>query len=241
VASCKVKLVHIHGLWGFDYLAMFFMCWIFSIPFVVSPRGTLDPWCMKQKSFKKSFVLFAGLRFLVARCSYFVCASELECKSVNKIFPYSKVVILPNINRLPSFNPSENLNFLENSFSNKKTFLFIGRFSKVKGIDVLLASWFSSSSCKRNILLLVGPDNDGLLHQELLKYYDHYYFNSVLWKGELYDSDKFQLLREAHFLVLPSRSENYGMVVFEALWFGVPVIVSPNTPWDCVDTQTSVV
>lgn len=236
--SRRIDLIHVHGIWGFDYLAIFFMCFLFSIPFVVSPRGTLDPWCMKQKALKKSFCLFFGLRFLLTRSSHFVCASELEYKSVNKIFPYSKLVILPNINTLPYFDSKENLNFLESSFVNRKTFLFIGRFSKVKGIDILLASWFSSIACKSGTLLLVGPDNEGMLQDELKKYDGHHSLHSVVWKGELYDSEKFSLLRETHFLVLPSRSENYGMVISEAIWFGVPVIVSPNTPWQCVDTHS---
>jgi glycosyltransferase involved in cell wall biosynthesis len=43
-----------------------------------------------------------------------------------------------------------------------------------------------------------------------------------------------RLIRELDLLVLPSHSENFGMVIVEALAAGVPVITTTATPWSCV-------
>ena len=41
-----------------------------------------------------------------------------------------------------------------------------------------------------------------------------------------------EVLREAHIFVLPSKSENFGHAIYEALSAGRPVITSNNTPWN---------
>jgi len=38
-------------------------------------------------------------------------------------------------------------------------------------------------------------------------------------------------LTKAHVYILPSKSENFGHAIFEALSAGRPVITSNNTPW----------
>ena len=53
----------------------------------------------------------------------------------------------------------------------------------------------------------------------------------VVWQGELQPADIPQALGEAHIFILPSKSENFGHAIYEALSAGRPVITSHNTPW----------
>jgi glycosyltransferase involved in cell wall biosynthesis len=53
----------------------------------------------------------------------------------------------------------------------------------------------------------------------------------VIFEGPLYGDAKWQAFRAAALFVLPSRSENFGMAVAEALAAGTPTIVSNAAPW----------
>jgi glycosyltransferase involved in cell wall biosynthesis len=55
--------------------------------------------------------------------------------------------------------------------------------------------------------------------------------DSVACVGEVQGDDKAAMFRSADLFVLPSFSENFGMVVAEALTYGVPVITTRSTPW----------
>ncbi|MEG2415794.1 MAG: glycosyltransferase, partial [Kiritimatiellia bacterium] len=49
--------------------------------------------------------------------------------------------------------------------------------------------------------------------------------------GALHGEAKVRALKSAACLILPTRSENFGMVVAEALWCRTPVICTKGAPW----------
>lgn len=49
--------------------------------------------------------------------------------------------------------------------------------------------------------------------------------------GSVADKDKWKLYRRADLFVLPTHSENFGIVVAEALASGLPVITTKGAPW----------
>jgi glycosyltransferase involved in cell wall biosynthesis len=55
--------------------------------------------------------------------------------------------------------------------------------------------------------------------------------SSFRFLGPVADDEKWDLYSTADLFVLPSFSENFGIVVVEALASGVPVITTRGTPW----------
>ena len=55
--------------------------------------------------------------------------------------------------------------------------------------------------------------------------------SNFIFTGSLDDEQKWEAYARADLFVLPTYSENFGIVVAEALWAGVPVITTKGTPW----------
>jgi glycosyltransferase involved in cell wall biosynthesis len=53
----------------------------------------------------------------------------------------------------------------------------------------------------------------------------------IIFTGPVYGADKDSLYRMADLFILPSFTENFGVVVTDALANGVPVITTKGTPW----------
>jgi len=56
-------------------------------------------------------------------------------------------------------------------------------------------------------------------------------FTDLLFIGPVYGEEKARVMADADLFVLPTRSENFGLAVAEALARGVPVITTKGAPW----------
>ncbi len=107
--------------------------------------------------------------------------------------------------------------------------LFVGRFRKYKGIEVLLDAWHEFPDRK---LLMVGG---GPLARRVRKRIRKEKLNVTI-VSDPSDKELVELYQKARCLVLPStlRSEAFGMVQTEAMACGIPVIstaLSTGVPW----------
>ena len=100
--------------------------------------------------------------------------------------------------------------------------LYCGRLSKGKGLFELLHAYERLSSAD-NVLVMVG---DGELRDSMQKYVTEHNLGSVLFVGFQNRQDIPKYYAMADVLILPSYRETWGIVVSEAMCFGLPIVAT---------------
>ena len=114
--------------------------------------------------------------------------------------------------------------------------MFIGRLDRVKAVDRLIEAM--ALLANESIVLHVyggGPQAYVDSLKQLAK--SRGIGARVQFHGHVEDDAKRRAFAEADVSILPSFSENFGMVVAESLAHGVPVIVSKGVPWAEVEAR----
>ena len=87
------------------------------------------------------------------------------------------------------------------------------------------------------LLVIAGNDDSNHLPVIERKISEHGLGERVVIAGPLFGEAKEAAYRNADLFVLPSYSENFGIVVAEALGFGVPVLTTTGCPWQELKTH----
>ncbi len=128
-----------------------------------------------------------------------------------------------------------------------RTLLYLGRLHAMKGLDLLLeALWIhkgvrdsgasgSNTSVRDVRLVLCGPDEEGTRAALEKKAAELGIADAVEFRDPVQGEEKWRLIDSVDGVVLPSRSENFGLVVAEALACGKPAIVTRGAPWSVLE------
>ncbi|MDO5981679.1 glycosyltransferase family 4 protein [Flavivirga spongiicola] len=105
-------------------------------------------------------------------------------------------------------------------------FIFVG--SLVKGKRPLLAIKIVEALHKKGKKVFLEVYGDGILNKELQKYIVNNELEEVVkLKGNRKRNVLKEIFKEAHFLILPSKSEGWPKAVAEAMFFGTIPIATP--------------
>jgi glycosyltransferase involved in cell wall biosynthesis len=227
------ECVHFHGIWS-PSLASRFLRWRRrGIPCVVSPHGMLEPWALAHKPVKKMFAWHIYQRHILNRAAALHATSAREAANLRRLGLKATVETIPW--GIEIAEPRDYAAAAK-ARSAQRTALFVGRLHPVKGLPMLVEAWAKVRPSEWK-MKIVGPDEDG--HRAKLE--------SLVRKADLNAVFEFtgglegDALREAYedsdLFILPSYTENFGMVVGEALSYGVPVIASQGAPWEILATE----
>lgn len=198
----------------------------YHIPFLLTPRGTLEPWSLQQKKWKKRIARWLYQDRDLKRCACIYTTAEMEAEHIRRLGFKNPICVIPNGIETAGYPCRKESSEVE------KRVLFLSRIHPKKGIEVLLSSW------KRIIglhpgwsLLIVGNGEEDYIHSLEEKVDEMVLSDSVRISPPVFGKEKIDLYQKSSLFVLPSYSENFGMAVAEALSCGVPVITTHNTPW----------
>jgi len=246
----KADVVHNHGVWlAANYYARRAAVKV-GKPLVISPRGMLEDWSLGRSKMRKrvAWMLFERKNLRSAKLFHATSVSEAESIEKNLSFTFTftkpRVVVAANGVEVQEKIPDREL--LERRFpelKGKKWVLFMSRIHQKKGLDLLLEAWVRQKTeapsglglglrLSELVLVIAGPEEDRGYAEKLKKEGGR----EVIWTGELRGEEKWAALGHAEFLVLPSHSENFGIVVAESLAAGRPVVTTKGTPWGEAET-----
>jgi len=199
-----------------------------AIPYVVQSHGSVLPQFRKQK-LKQLFDSAWGNQVLRDAAKLIALTKTEELQYLRMGIPQDKIEIVPNgINlaayeRLPVKGEFRKKHALD---SRDRVVLFLGRIHRIKGIDMLVASFAELVKVlKEAKLVIVGPDvgfKSTVEKQiELLGIAEN-----VQFTGPLYESDKIEAYVDADVYVLPSIYDTFPLTVLEAGACGTPIIVT---------------
>lgn len=86
-------------------------------------------------------------------------------------------------------------------------------------------------------LVIVGSDDRGYAGEIEKVFAAKCPKGSYEFRGPAYGEEKTGLLASADAFVLPTRNENWGIAVAEAMASGLPVICTKGAPWSCLETE----
>jgi glycosyltransferase involved in cell wall biosynthesis len=222
IVANKNKIFHFHGVWYVKYIPMYIILIIFGINYFISPHGNYEPNALKNKFIKKYLARKIIFDFILKKSKLILVNSNKEFNSLLRVFPKKIIKILPIGIDIP--------NKLNRSFHSDKTILIISRINPYKGLLNLIKAWYIVKIRGWKIVI-AGPDDNGYLKFLLSEVSSMGLNNSISFIGPVDAIQRDLLYSSAHFFVLPSLSENFGIVVAEALSYGIPVLTTTETPW----------
>ena len=215
-------LVHVHAVFNHSSVAAASACRKAGVPYVVRPLGTLDPWSMKQKPVRKRlfWFLFAKRLLTASAAVHYTAAAEKTATEEYLRMNHGRVVPL-GVN----VNGSEHDDSVANYFpelAREPYVLALSRLHPKKNLDGLIEAFHSLK--EQRCRLVIAGEGPG----EYLSFLRDKARGSerISFTGWVEGKQKEALMRCASLFVSPSRQENFGLSMLEAMACGVPVLVT---------------
>jgi glycosyltransferase involved in cell wall biosynthesis len=229
-ASKPPTLLHDHGVWLPSNIAAAVAARRWGVPLVVSTRGMLTPWALRHHRWKKRLAWWTYQKWVLRQAALFHVTSREEVDALRNLGLDQPAAVIPNGVPLPEYPAPEAPE------ETPRRALFLSRLHPKKGLPMLLEAW-AAVGPEGWCLELVGPSEDG--HRAELEAQARWLGleDQVHFAGSVSDDEKWDVYRRADLFVLPTHSENFGIVVAEALAAGVPALTTTGAPWSDLESH----
>jgi len=245
-------LIHVVGIRSFQAFAAALISKFKKIPLTVSDYGglTTHPEIQKTKTIKKIFYKIQNpmLKFIMNQADVIIAANEYEKKDFLNICKTDKIQIIKNGIDLDKLQ-SNKLNFKNKYSCPEKIILFVGRFSLVKGIDILLKSFKELSGNEKysNIKLVILGSDFGYYTKMMKMIKEFNLKEKIIVVINPSREEVISAYHACEFLVLPSRWELSPLTPLEGFACkktvissnisGIPFVISHNKTGLLVESE----
>jgi len=224
-------LIYLSAVWNYPTAAAACCSRRYKKPYVIAPRGVLYPYTAGRKTWKKrpyyELIVRRDLKNAVA-IHYTTKAEAEQCHP--RLHLRNRTIIIPNGIDLTEFVDLPGKRRLRGRYpvlKDKRVLLFLSRINWKKGLDLLAKAYGRLARERDDVhLLVVGPDEAGYKRKVIGWLKDEEALDRVTFTGMLTGDEKLAAYVGSDLFVLPSYSENFGMVVIEAMACGLPVVIS---------------
>jgi glycosyltransferase involved in cell wall biosynthesis len=232
-----IEIIYFNGIFSLNY----FFLPILSLQFsrrrpkiIIAPRGMLQDGALKIRKLKKKAYLFFLKSLPIIKSVHWHATDVQESIDIAKIIGpqskiiYEKIVIAPD-------TPETRMGAVTRitKVPGSLKVVTVSLVTEKKNIGLFLSVLQNVPQAISVIYDIYGPIKD----PDYWKYCQGLIANvppnvQVNYCGAIRPEEVKGTLMKYHFFVLPTRGENFGHAIFEALQVGRPVIISDQTPWD---------
>jgi glycosyltransferase involved in cell wall biosynthesis len=231
----RADVVQLTAAYSFPTIPTLMLCRIFNKPLVWSPRGAIQD-AQEWEGTKRRLLkrLWERLCNMLVRPGRVVAhtTAERERVATQARLPRANAMVVPNGVDVSGILPAR-----EWLPDGKLRLMYLGRLSPKKGIENLLGA-ISLLEDPGVSLAIYGAGDAGYTARLKSSADQMGFFRGVVsFAGHVDGEAKSAAFANADVCVIPSYTENFCMVVAEALAHGVPVIASHGTPWDGIEEK----
>lgn len=224
-------VIHLHSLRTFQNVVIARQARRTNVPYVLSPHGSL-PRLVQRKTAKKVFDLLAGYRLLDGAAQLIAVSPAEKQQFLEFGIAPDRISFVLNGLDLTEFAQLPDRGQFRQRWAipeHAEVVLCLGRIHRIKGIDHLIAAFARlHTSVENAVLVIAGPDDGDLARLKRIVQ-DLGLTHSVRFPGGLFGIDKLAAMVDANVVAAPSQYEVFGLVPFEALMCGTPVVVTADS------------
>jgi glycosyltransferase involved in cell wall biosynthesis len=233
--GAKFDVIIIHGMWMYHGFCVAKVARQLGLPYVIFLHGMLDPWFARRYPLKhlKKWLYWPWAEYRVLRDANLVLFTTAEEQALARqsfwLYKARERLVGYGI-KAPNVEPTlARAAFLAQfpELANRRNLLYLSRIHPKKGCDLLINAFAKVAGDDPALhLIMAGPGEESLV-DALKKQAAHLgVANRITFTGMIKDAVKWGAYDVAEAFVLSSHQENFGIVVAEALAWGVPVLTT---------------
>ncbi len=197
-----------------------------GLRYMVTGHGNFNAVALARSSVKKYIGMKSYVHYTLSNASAFQALNQREAQAMRDFGIRKPIFIIPNGVSATKMNAVGQSDGHNDEMEKRPYFLYLGRLHPIKGIESLLQAWKMAGVSSEYRLVIAGSGHPR--YERALRNLSQSLNldSSVVFLGRLSPDSAQVWLRNAHCMVLVSKSEGLPMAVLEGFACGTPAILT---------------